>query len=447
MRQIHFSKREFLTSVGAAGLAAAVLAESPAAAKALRETEIDRIPVIDTHVHPVGRMLYSDVYRRQSEEFARLGVPAGDYPDKSAIEARSLGANRALIWDAPRRVGYLNYIAQTYKVAPTLEGFDSVVRRNIGSDAEFTAYITRILDRERINGLVLQAAEPSPAAPATLIPSNRMVWTTVASDYTRLAWSAERQLTSIGDITAAIDDVMEKSVAAGCRGFKIAASYYRPLAMSDVDAATAERAFARLRHSKPDRIGVRGQPVFDDPGLAQAQTAYEDYLFKHVYKTAGRVGRPAIIHTAVALHPSLRTDYNDPRPLYGVFTHPEILKAGTRFILIHGGFPAQDVVAGFISQFPHVFVDVSFYSKYPGAVLALYRSLLSIGASEKIMHGSDTNSVPEEIGYCATNTRAALALVLQEYRTAFRWQPSDIARMAENVLHRTAERQFDFPTA
>ena len=84
MHQVHLSKRELLAAAGTLGAAAlGGLCASPAAARALRETEIDEVPLIDTHVHPVGRMLYSDVYRRQSEEFAGLGVPPGDYPGKA----------------------------------------------------------------------------------------------------------------------------------------------------------------------------------------------------------------------------------------------------------------------------------------------------------------------------------------------------------------------------
>jgi predicted TIM-barrel fold metal-dependent hydrolase len=167
----------------------------------------------------------------------------------------------------------------------------------------------------------------------------------------------------------------------------------------------------------------------------------EDFLFRHIYVKAGRLERPIIIHSAVALHPALRIDFNDPRPLYAVFTDPDIQQARTRFVLIHAGYPTPDVVAAFISQFPNVYTDVSFYSKYPGALLEVYRSLLALGPSNKIMHGSDANTVPEELGYCAWNSRAVLAKVLTEYKESFGWTQADITKMAENILHRTA-REF-----
>jgi uncharacterized protein len=194
--------------------------------------------------------------------------------------------------------------------------------------------------------------------------------------------------------------------------------------------------------STPVSTGVSEQPIFADPATNAALTTYEDFLFRHVYARAGQLERPVIIHTAVALHPSLRVDFNDPRPLYAVFTDPDIQRAQTDFILIHSGYPTTDVVAGFLSQFANVYTDVSFYSKYPGALLEVYRSLLALGPSTKIMHGSDANSVPEEIGYCAWNSRAVLAKVLTEYRQSFGWTQQDIRVMAENVLHRNARRLY-----
>jgi Amidohydrolase len=406
------------------------------------ELDLSTVDIVDAHMHPIRRMLISQAYAGQMKEFASLEVPPGDYPGKSALEVRAAQGAHDLVMEAPRRTGYFNYIARNYGVEPSLEGFDAVVAPHITSDEEFTRYVTAIFDREKIRTVVLQAAEPSPSPPATLIPSNRYVWTTVASDFTRLQWAQRLGLNALPDILAAIDRTMAKAVENGCRGFKSLAAYYRPLALSKPSQSHADAALKLLLKSTPESKGVSDQPVFADAATNSALTTYEDFLFRHVFATAGRLERPVIIHTAVALHPSLRVDFNDPRPLYTVFTDPDIQRAGTDFILIHTGYPSTDVVAAFISQFPNVYTDVSFYSKYPGALLGAYRSLLALGASTKIMHGSDANSVPEEIGYCAWNTRAVLARVLTEYRQSFGWTQQDIRVMAENVMHRNARRLY-----
>jgi predicted TIM-barrel fold metal-dependent hydrolase len=403
--------------------------------------DLSELPIVDSHMHPIRPMLISESYAGQMAEFAGLEVPAGDYPGKKELLQHAQDGGRELVMEAPRRTGYFNYISRTYGVPATMAGFDSVTAAHIGSDADFTRYVTSIFDREKVTTVVLQAAEPAPAPPATLIPSNRYVWTTVVSEMTRPAWAKSQGLTALNDITAAIDKVMETAVERGARGFKNMAAYYRPLALSKPTAAEAESALRLLSAATPVATGARGQPIFGDATTSAALTTYEDFLFRHIYVKAGQLERPIIIHTAVALHPSLRMDFNDPRPLYAIFTDPDMQRARTDFILIHSGYPTTDVVAAFISQFPNVYTDVSFYSKYPGALLEIYRSLLALGPSNKIMHGSDANSVPEEIGYCAWNSRAVLAKVLSEYRE-LGWTQADITAMAENVMYRNARRLF-----
>ena len=63
------------------------------------------------------------------------------------------------------------------------------------------------------------------------------------------------------------------------------------------------------------------------------------------------------------------------------------------------------------------------------------------------MHGSDSNNVPEEIGYCASNTRRVLARVLNDYKTYYGWTQADITKIADNVMHKNARRLFRIPEA
>ena len=446
------SRRGALSLLGSASVLAALqsrsataAAQPPAPRPMAGELDLSTLDIVDSHMHPVRRMLISQSYAGQMKEFGALGAPAGDYPGRDAIVARAQEGGRDLVMNAPRRTGYFNYIARTYGVPATIEGFDSVTKQHIGSDQDFVRYVSSIFEREKIATVVLQAAEPAPSPPATLIPADRYVWTTAASELTRIAWAKERGLTTLADVRAAIDKTMEAAVERGCRGFKSMAAYYRPLAVSKPTASEAEAAMKRVLAAMPQSTGVQNQPIYADAATNAALTTYEDFLFRHVFAKAGALERPMIIHSAVALHPSLRVDFNDPRPLAAVFSDPDMQRARTDFVLIHAGYPSTDVVAAFISQFANVYTDVSFYSKYPGALLQIYRSLLALGPSNKIMHGSDANSVPEEIGYCAWNTRAVLAKVLSEYRESFGWTQDDITAMAQNVMHRTARKLFRIP--
>jgi len=463
---VSVSKRQILSALGMGTLGALVTTTAPEALAApstpKRAEEavsappmagtlnLNEVPVVDSHMHPVGRTLISRVYQQQAQTFAGLEVPDGQYPGRSELMATTLDSSRRLVWGASRRIGYFNYVARNYHVPATFEGFDSVVSPRIGSDAAFTAYVREIFDREGISKVVLQAAEDAPSPPVTLIPPDRYVWTTVVSEFTRLDWAKSRGLTSIQSVIAKIDETMEAAAANGCRGFKNVCAYYRPLGLSRPSAAAAEAALHRLLGTdggpatSAPAPGTVSQPRYEsDADLRAALLTYEDYLFFQMYLKAGELRKPIIIHSAVALHPSLRVDFNDPRPLYSVFTDPAILKAQTRFVVIHSGYPWQDVMAAFISQLPNVYTDVSFFSKYPGDLSRLYASLLGLGPSYKIMHGSDANSVPEEIGYCAWNSRATLAKLLTEYKQHWGWTQADIDQAARNILGANARELFE----
>ncbi|HVW71072.1 MAG TPA: amidohydrolase family protein [Steroidobacteraceae bacterium] len=450
-----WSRRLALTALGTVPVAASFATPAGATAASAGHTQrhmagsldLDQLPVVDSHMHPIGRKLISQAYAGLMADFVKVLVPRGEYPGKSELLAHTRAGVNDLVMTAPRRTAYFNYMARTYGVAPTIEGFDSVVSRHIGSDSEFQSYVKTVFDRERIATVVLQAAEPAPTPPATLIPADRYVWTTVISEMTRLRWIMAQGLTSLSDIIAAIDRILVSAVERGARGFKNMSAYYRTLGLTRPSPSEAEAALKRVLkvapHSDPAEAPgpMDPNPTFADRADDAALTTLEDYLFRHIYIKAGQLQRPIIIHSAVALHPGLRADYNDPHPLYNIFVDPEIQRAETRFVIIHAGYPDTKLIAAFISQFPNVYTDVSFYSKYPGALLQVYRDLLALGPSDRIMHGSDANSVPEEIGCCAWNSRAVLAKVLTEYLN-FGWTQGDINKMAEDVLHRTARTVF-----
>jgi len=138
----------------------------------------------------------------------------------------------------------------------------------------------------------------------------------------------------------------------------------------------------------------------------------------------------------------LRGEFNDASALFDVFHDEDILKAGTRFVIRNTGYPSHYIVSSLISQFPNVYTDTAYFSQYPAVLEETYRALLSLGPSEKIMHGSDVFALPEGIGYCAWNTRQVLAQVLRDYRAHYGWALADIERMANNILHANAREVY-----
>jgi predicted TIM-barrel fold metal-dependent hydrolase len=274
------------------------------------------------------------------------------------------------------------------------------------------------------------------------VPSGRFVWTYPIVPLIHPEWAQKHSLTTLQDVVARIDKTLETAVSNGCVGFKNAAAYYRPLGVDQVEASRAEMALKALLAARPAGHGAQGAPYYAEAALNTALKTYQDYLFKRVFIKAGELQRPIIIHTAVALHPALRFEFNNPLGLYGVFQDDEVQKAETQFVLIHTGYPSHHAVASMISQFPNVFTDMSFYSKFPGVLEETYRAFLALAPASKVMHGSDSNNVPEEIGYCASNTRRVLARVLRDFNTYYGWSRADCEKIANNVMHQNARRVF-----
>jgi hypothetical protein len=408
--------------------------------------DLAALEIIDTHVHPPERMTLSASYDKWNSSFVDSMVPDYDFPGKVPLREKITRDFVSQIWDLPRQTGYNNYMAATYGVPPTLEGFDSVVAKHIKTDSDFNAYIGSILDREKIPVVVLQSADPAPSRPRSHVPGDRFVWTYPIVPMIHPDWAQAKSATSVDDVLGHVDETIETAASNNCVGFKSATAYFRPFALDNVDKRHADAALKSLLRAKPAGRVAQNAPYYNDAALDAALKTYQDYLLKHIFVKAGQVERPIILHTAVALHPALRFEYNNPLGLYEVFQDDDIQKAATQFVLIHTGYPSHHTVASMISQFPNVFTDMSFYSKFPGVLEETYRAFLSLAPSTKVMHGSDSNNVPEEIGYCASNTRRVLARVLNDFRTHYGWTDADCSAIARNVMSENARRVFRIKT-
>lgn len=448
-------RRDFLKALaipGSAGLAPRAQAPGQPAPRAgaaqpmlaVGPLDLGRLEVVDAHVHPPEPMTLSDSYGRWNFSFVDAMLPDYDYPGKADLRARLEKEFVQLIYDLPRQTGYNNYIARVYGVKPTIEDFDAVLARGIKSG--FTPYVRSILDREKIVRLVLQSRELEPVRPTTYVPGDRFVWTYAFAPLIQPDWAQKQGIRTLDAMLAELDRILRTAVANGCAGFKNGVAYYRPLGIEPVGQEQASAAMQALLAATPAGHTQGYAPYYGDPSLNTANRTYQDYLLKHIFVRAGELKRPIIIHTAVGLHPALRLEFNDPHPLYGVFQDNEIKKAETQFVLIHTGYPNHHVVAAMLSQFPNVFADVSFWAKFPGTLEETLRAFLSLAPPTKVMHGSDSNNVPEEIGYCATNTRRVLARILNDFRTYYGWTDADCARIARGVLSENAKRVFGITT-
>jgi hypothetical protein len=406
--------------------------------------DLAELEVIDAHVHRFDRARFSELNDKWNRAFVDALLPPGDFQGRHEMELSTLRAVEEHVLALPRMTGLLNYIAAVHGRPAAVETLDALSAEHARGD--FTAYLRSILDRERIAAVVMdQTGLPDRPEPQTGdFPKDRLVWTYPLIHALQPDWAFARGATALGDALAAIDRTLETCVSNGCAGFKSTIAYYRSLTVQPVTTAQAESAFGLLRTT--ESTGYRTFPikipVYSDARVSAAFTTYQDYVLKHMFVKAGELGRPIVIHTAVALHPALRPEFNDPRGMYAMLLDGEVGRAGTRFLFIHTGYPSHDVMASMVSQFPNVYVDLSFFSHFPGVLEETLRTLLALVPPHKIMHGSDSGSAPEDPAYCAHSLRVVLARVLNEYRAGYGWSERDCAATARAVMSENARRLF-----
>ncbi len=440
------SRRGFLKKLGIGGslglLAPVSSEERSEQSLASGSLDLSQMEIIDVHVHPPERMTLSQSHAQWNGSFVDALLPAYDYPGKEEARAGLSVTFKEHLYRLPREIGTKNYMARVYGVEPTIEGVDSIQTRHMGGD--YSAYVRSILDREKIAAIVLQSRETEPVRPQALVPEDRFVWTYSVNHLLQPDWAKEKGLQEIDEVTQAIEAILERAKSNECVGLKIPIAYYRPLTVERVEKAQADRDLKALvtHEASAYRNHPTRNPLYDDPALTAALRSYQDYLLKRIYVRAGELSLRIIIHSAVALHPALRFDYNSPLGLYQVFQDDDVKRAGTEFVLIHAAYPYHHHVAAFLSQFPNVYADVSFYANFPGTLEEILRAFLGLAPSEKVMHGSDSGSVPETIGYCAFNIRSTLAKVLTDYRSHYGWSDKDCEKMARNVLSENARRVY-----
>nr|WP_232307092.1 amidohydrolase family protein [Sphingomonas sp. Y57] len=420
---------------GAAGLTPAKPPEIKLGSIDLREIE-----AIDAHTHERTFLTASKSNAVYARGFADGGLPPGQFPEKDALRDRLIPAYAAHWEQMPPQVGLRNYIARTYGVEPTRDNLDAVIARH----PDATVYYREKMDYERIAAVVLQSESTDPVRPKALFPDDRFVWTFSIGPLIQPGWARDRGITEIDAFKKALLDVVTTCATNGCRGIKLPIAYYRPISFRKVSRADADRALKIALAATPSAFIEGRAPIYDDDKITAALWAYEDYLLNALFVHAGELGLNIIIHVCVALNTLLRADWNDPRGLYHTFTDAAVQAAGTRFVLIHSGYPYHHHVASFISQFPNVYTDLSYISHHPGTLEEVLRVFLGLAPSDKIMHGSDFSG-PEAFAYSVDNERRILAKVLADYRDHYGWTDRDCERMARNVLSGTARKVFNIP--
>ena len=241
----------------------------------------------------------------------------------------------------------------------------------------------------------------------------------------------------LSKLPAILDDYLAKVVtptlerfkADGAIALKFEAAYLRSLNFAEVPAAEAKRVYRRhVKGSVPSPADYK---------------ALQDWLFRFIAREAGRLDLVVHVHTGVGAGSYFDLTGSNPAQLESALNDPAL--RGTRFVLVHGGWPFHEQTAFLLAK-PNVYADFSAMT-----FLLSARSLAGVLRTwlewypEKALFGTDGFAITsefgwEEVAWLSNRTgRNALALALtglMNDREITRERAQELARlvMRDNAL-------------
>jgi predicted TIM-barrel fold metal-dependent hydrolase len=203
-------------------------------------------------------------------------------------------------------------------------------------------------------------------------------------------------------VKTVVNATLAREKATGAAGIKFEAAYLRPLDFDDPDVAAAQRTYAKYaRGGTPTRAEYKN---------------LEDYLFRAITREAGRLKLPVQIHVLETFGGFYSTHGSAPHLLEPAFNDSTL--RGTKFIIVHGGWPLVGETQALISK-PNVYADISMMDDIlsPTVLAGVLRQWLGEWP-DKVLFGTDAFDNGAEQGWeqvawvASTTARRALAIAL-----------------------------------
>jgi uncharacterized protein len=203
-------------------------------------------------------------------------------------------------------------------------------------------------------------------------------------------------------VRTVVNATLAREKANGAAGIKFEAAYLRPLDFDDPDAAAAQRTYAKYA-----RGGTATHAEYKN---------LEDYLFRAISREAGRLKLPVQIHVLETFGGFYSTHGSAPHLLEPAFNDSTL--RGTKFIIVHGGWPLVGETQALISK-PNVYADISMMDNIlsPTVLAGVLRQWLGEWP-DKVVFGTDAFDGGVEQGWeqiawsASTTARRALAIAL-----------------------------------
>ena len=379
------------------------------------EQYVRSIRAIDDHAHPMRPVAPGAAADTEYDALPLDGIPPFDLPSRLKPDDP--------IWRLAQNA--------LYHVTPDLTGqayhkaLDAAVANT--QKAQGQRFPTWALDQAGIDIMMSNRVAMGPG-----LPPSRFKWIAFSDALmmpldvrgeaartpdTRLLYPREAKLLqrhlrdlNLRAIPATLDDYVRQVVAptlsreraSGAVGIKFEAAYLRALDFDTPDSAAARRIYAQYAHG-----GV--------PSRAEYKTL-EDYLFRAIAREAGRQHLVVQIHVLETFGGFYSPSGSAPHLLEPALNDSTL--RGTKFIIVHGGWPLIDETQGLLSK-PNVYADVSMMDDIttPTVLAGVLRQWLGEWP-DKVLFGSDAfdggvEQGWEQVAWVASNTtRRALAIAL-----------------------------------
>ncbi len=380
--------------------------------------EIEGIPAVDNHAHPV-RITASG--EKPDRDFDALPVDNME-PQSDPVNLRP---------GAPALA----------EAAQALSGKQQAMREK---GEQYPAWV---LDRMGVDVMLANRVEMGPG-----IQPPRFLWVPYADtlifplDNARLAaanpdrkafFALEdvlrgRYLTALGMKTVpatlgeylsrVVTPTLERQRAGGAVAEKFESAYLRSLDFDKVDRRAADAIYAHYV--------AKGAP-------AEAEyKPLQDFLFRYIAAECGRLGMAVHLHTDAGAGGYFHVGGGNPLLLESVLNDPDLRK--TKFVMLHGGWPFTREITALLTK-PNAWLDFSSLdlTLSPATLAGILREWLEY-VPEKVLFATDAYPyLPEmgweESGWIAARTgRRALAMALTEMLRSgeiTRQRASQLARM------------------
>jgi len=401
------------------------------AADADLAAEIDAIPAVDNHAHPV-RVIGAN--EPPDRDFDALPV---DNMEPQSDPAR-------LRPDAP----------EVLEAVKALSGKQQAMREK---GEQYPAWV---LDQSKIGIMLANRVEMAggigpprflwvPYADALIFPLDNSLL--AARNPDRKAFFAlednlrRRYLDALGlktvpatlgeYLSRVVTPTLERQRAGGAVAEKFEAAYLRGLDFDKVERATAEAIYAR-------RLGKGAVPETEYKPL-------QDFLFQYIAAECGRLGLAVHLHTSAGSGGFFQVGGANPLLLESVFNDPDLRR--TKFVMVHGGWPFTREVAALLTK-PNVWADFSAQDLLLSAetLATTLREWLEY-VPEKVLFGTDAYPYGAQLGWeesawvAARSGRHALAIALTQMVRSGDITRSRASQLARMVLRDNASALYGLP--